>query len=141
METLLLTVHILIAVAIVALVLLQHGKGADAGATFGAGGANTVFGTSGGNFLSRSTAVLAAVFFMTSLGLAVIAKKKSAKGDIMASVPAQVEGSASQGDAENAPAVATPAPQKPEPTLVEPPSAAGKADITGQAAPEAANSK
>ena len=63
--------HVLIAAAIIGLVLLQKGKGADAGAGFGAGASGTVFGARGSaNFLSRSTAVMAALFFATSLGLA-----------------------------------------------------------------------
>jgi preprotein translocase subunit SecG len=79
METTLLVVHILVAVGIIALVLLQHGKGADAGAAFGAGAAGgasgSVFGAKGSsNFLSRSTAMLATVFFLTSLSLAYLAR-------------------------------------------------------------------
>ena len=71
MLTIITTFHILAALAIVALVLLQQGKGADAGAAFGAGGSGTVFGARGAaSFLTRATAVLALVFFLTSLGLA-----------------------------------------------------------------------
>lgn len=63
--------HVLIAASIIGLVMLQKGKGADAGAGFGAGASGTVFGARGSaNFLSRSTAVMAALFFATSLGLA-----------------------------------------------------------------------
>ena len=70
MQTLVLVLHVLAAVSIVVLVLLQHGKGADMGAAFGSGSAGSLFGSSGAaNFLSRTTAVLAAVFFATSLGL------------------------------------------------------------------------
>ena len=70
MQTLVLVLHILAAVSIVVLVLLQHGKGADMGAAFGSGSAGSLFGSAGAaNFLSRTTAVLAAVFFATSLGL------------------------------------------------------------------------
>jgi preprotein translocase subunit SecG len=73
--TIILIVHILAAMAIIGLVLLQHGKGADAGAAFGAGAAGgvsgSVFGAQGSsNFLSRTTAILATVFFVTSLSLA-----------------------------------------------------------------------
>jgi len=65
-----LTLHVLVALAIVVLVLVQHGKGADMGAAFGTGSAGSLFGSSGAaNFLSRSTAVCATVFFLTSLGL------------------------------------------------------------------------
>ena len=71
LQTLAVVFHVLLAVAIVALVLLQRGKGADAGAGFGAGASGTVFGARGSaSFLSRTTAVLATLFFLTSLGLA-----------------------------------------------------------------------
>lgn len=70
MQTLLLIVHVLVAAAIIGLVLLQHGKGADMGAAFGSGSAGSLFGASGSaNFLSRTTAILTAVFFATSLTL------------------------------------------------------------------------
>jgi len=70
MQTLVLILHILAAAGIVVLVLLQHGKGADMGAAFGSGSAGSLFGSAGAaNFLSRTTAILAAVFFVTSLGL------------------------------------------------------------------------
>lgn len=71
MQTVLLIVHTVIAILIIAFVLLQRGKGADAGAGFGAGASGTVFGARGSaSFFSRSTAVLATAFFITSLGLA-----------------------------------------------------------------------
>ena len=70
-NTLVLVAHVLIAAAIIGLVMLQKGKGADAGAGFGAGASGTVFGARGSaNFLSRSTAIAAALFFASSLGLA-----------------------------------------------------------------------
>lgn len=70
----LLVVQVVVAVALIALVLMQHGKGADAGAAFGSGASATVFGARGSaNFLSRSTAVLAVVFFANSLTLAYLA--------------------------------------------------------------------
>jgi preprotein translocase subunit SecG len=70
LESLVLVVHVLIALGICGLVLLQHGKGADMGAAFGSGSSGSLFGASGSaNFLSRSTAVLVALFFATSLGL------------------------------------------------------------------------
>jgi len=72
-----LTVHILVALSIIVLVLMQHGKGADMGAAFGSGTSGSLFGASGSaNFLSRTTAVLATVFFLTSLSLAYIASDK-----------------------------------------------------------------
>ena len=72
--TLVLTIHVLVAISIIFLVLLQHGKGADMGAAFGSGSSGSLFGATGSaNFLSRTTAALAAVFFLTSLGLAYLA--------------------------------------------------------------------
>ena len=69
-ETLLLILHLLVAVAICGFVLLQHGKGADMGAAFGSGSSGSLFGAAGSaNFLSRTTAILAALFFASSLGL------------------------------------------------------------------------
>ena len=71
MKTIVLAVHLLVSFSLVALVLIQRGKGADIGAAFGSGASQTVFGARGsGSFLTRATAVLAAVFFVTSLTLA-----------------------------------------------------------------------
>ena len=78
LETVVIVVHLLGALGVVGFVLIQQGKGADAGASFGAGASATVFGSQGSaTFLSRVTAVLAAIFFITSLGLAFFAKRKS----------------------------------------------------------------
>jgi len=83
--SLLLTVHILLAFAIIWLVLMQRGKGADMGAAFGSGASGSLFGATGSaNFLSRSTAILATMFFLTSLGLAYVASNAPKKsGSIM----------------------------------------------------------
>lgn len=84
LTNILLVIHIIIAVAIVALILLQQGKGADAGAAFGGGASGTVFGSQGSaSFLSRSTAVLAALFFATSLALAYLAGEKAAPTSVV----------------------------------------------------------
>ncbi len=70
LETGLLMLHLLVAVGICGFVLLQHGKGADMGAAFGSGSSGSLFGAAGSaNFLSRTTAILAALFFASSLGL------------------------------------------------------------------------
>ena len=72
-----LTIHILAALGVIGLVLVQHGKGADMGAAFGSGASGSLFGATGSaNFLSRATSVLAAIFFVTSLSLAYIASNK-----------------------------------------------------------------
>jgi len=77
-QKIILIVHTLIALGIIALVLLQRGKGADAGAAFGAGASGTVFGARGsGSFFSRATAILAAAFFATSLTLAYLSGQRS----------------------------------------------------------------
>ena len=69
-------IHILVGLGIIGLVLIQHGKGADMGAAFGSGTSGSIFGASGSaNFLSRTTAVLATVFFITSLGLSYLASQ------------------------------------------------------------------
>lgn len=77
-ETLVLVFHVLGALAIIGLVLIQHGKGADMGAGFGSGSSSTVFGSDGaGNFLTRLTTGVAIAFFVSSFTLAVFAKQKS----------------------------------------------------------------
>ena len=80
-----LLIHILAAIGVIGLVLVQHGKGADMGAAFGSGASGSLFGSTGSaNFLSRTTAVLAAVFFVTSLSLAYIASgKPKTSGGVM----------------------------------------------------------
>ena len=81
MQTLIVVVHVITAIVIVGLVLLQQGKGADAGASFGAGASQTVFGSSGsGNFLVRATTVAAVIFFVTSLSLAIFASNNAGVG-------------------------------------------------------------
>lgn len=70
-------IHVLVAASLIGLVLVQHGKGADAGAAFGSGASQTVFGSRGsGSFLTRATAALAATFFVTSLVLASMASQR-----------------------------------------------------------------
>ena len=91
MEQIVLIVHVLAAIGIVALILIQQGKGADAGASFGSGASQTVFGSSGGgNFFTKATAIAATVFFITSFGLAIVAKNKAALS-ADAGIPAVVE--------------------------------------------------
>ncbi|MFI8610056.1 preprotein translocase subunit SecG [Pseudomonas sp. NPDC077649] len=78
LETVIVVLHLLGAIGVVVLVLLQQGKGADAGASFGSGASATVFGSQGSStFLSKFTAILATGFFITSLGLAFFAKEKA----------------------------------------------------------------
>ncbi|AUU82853.1 preprotein translocase subunit SecG [Leclercia sp. LSNIH1] len=77
----LLVVFLIVAIALVALIMLQQGKGADMGASFGAGASGTLFGSSGsGNFMTRATAILATLFFIISLALGNINSNKINKG-------------------------------------------------------------
>jgi preprotein translocase subunit SecG len=100
-----LVVHILAAIGVIGLVLVQHGKGADMGAAFGSGASGSLFGATGSaNFLSRATAILATAFFVTSLSLAYLASSKpKTTGSVMqdtvnsAPVSAPPTGSVEQG--------------------------------------------
>ena len=87
----LIVAHVLTALAIIGLVLLQHGKGADMGSGFGGGASSSLFGATGSaNFLSRTTAVLATIFFLLSLALAYVATKKPVEpGGVMDTVRQQ----------------------------------------------------
>lgn len=95
MEQFILVAHLLIALAIIGLIMLQQGKGADMGASFGAGGSQTLFGSDGsGNVLTKATAWLVFFFFMTSFGLALLVNQRSAAVDeldliIPTTVPAE----------------------------------------------------
>jgi preprotein translocase subunit SecG len=116
MQTLILVLHILAAVGIVVLVLLQHGKGADMGAAFGSGSAGSLFGSAGAaNFLSRTTAILAAVFFATSLGLTYFSVPARSGGVTQQlEVPAAPPSAAKPGETQPAaPAPSAPAPAAP----------------------------
>jgi preprotein translocase subunit SecG len=89
MEAVLVIVHLFLAIGLVALILIQHGKGADMGAAFGSGASASVFGSRGAaNFLSRSTAALATVFFVTSLALAWFAMQGGEPETLMEGVEA-----------------------------------------------------
>lgn len=84
MESIVLGVHVLLAITTVVLVLLQQGKGADAGAAFGSGASGSVFGAGGpGSFLQRTTTLVATLFFATSLALAVMAAHRSDSASVL----------------------------------------------------------
>lgn len=116
MHTVLVVVQVLVAVALIGLILIQHGKGADAGAAFGSGASGTVFGARGAaNFLSRTTAWLAAAFFASSLALAYFVSDRGASSrsvvdslDAPVAVPATGE-TATPAGTSDAPAVVPPA--------------------------------
>ena len=116
--TIILTVQLLTALAMIGLILIQHGKGADMGAAFGSGASGSLFGATGGaNFLSRTTAVLATVFFVCTLALAYFGNLRPAStGSVLEgaaiTAPAEQAGPAAQIPAADAPqaAPAVPAP-------------------------------
>ena len=84
LESAVLAIHVLVAIALIGFVLLQHGKGADMGAAFGSGSSGSLFGAAGSaNFLSRTTAILATVFFVSSLALTYLSATRSAPKDLM----------------------------------------------------------
>jgi preprotein translocase subunit SecG len=89
--SILLVFEVLLSIALITLILMQHGKGADAGAAFGGGASGTVFGSKGsGSFLSRTTAILAALFFINCLALAfVVSHTSQGGGSVMDSVTDQ----------------------------------------------------
>jgi len=119
LNSLLIVIQVICAVSVIILILLQHGKGADMGAAFGSGASGSLFGASGSaNFLSRSTAVLATVFFLATIGMAYTAsaaRNASARGDrggVMSTVgkdaPAPAGAPAAPSGKSEAPAPATP---------------------------------
>jgi preprotein translocase subunit SecG len=141
LTTLLIVVQVVSAIAIIVLVLLQHGKGADMGAAFGGGASGSLFGATGSaNFLSRSTAAVATVFFVATLGLAytgtAVKRPASDTGGVMGTVPqgapsapavpkdipspaSQIPGSAPSNAAPAVPATAPGAPNEAAPAKSE----------------------
>lgn len=110
MKELILVVHVLTAASLIGLILLQQGKGADIGAAFGSGASQTLFGSRGSaNFLTRLTALLATIFFVTSLTLAVLATQVSAPRSVTETVTTEPAAPAPSVEPEKEPAP-TPAP-------------------------------
>jgi preprotein translocase subunit SecG len=108
-----LSVHILVGLGVIGMVLIQHGKGADMGASFGSGASGSLFGASGSaNFLSRTTAILAATFFLTSLGLSYLATAKPRTSGSVMDGAAQTAPAAPVSAPTEAPAPAAPADSK-----------------------------
>jgi preprotein translocase subunit SecG len=138
-QTLLLALHLLTAVALCGFVLLQHGKGADMGAAFGSGASGSLFGAAGSaNFLSRTTGILAAVFFLSSLGLTWFAATQTGAKSVVeqgvmdkapapkpSEVPSPPAGTAPSGAP--VPAGVAPEPAKPAAPAAAPGTPAGRA--------------
>jgi preprotein translocase subunit SecG len=128
LHTIILVAHVLIAALIVGLVLLQRGKGADAGTGFGAGASGTVFGARGSaTFFSRATAVLATLFFVTSLALAYLSTQRTAPTSLLES------GSAAP--------TSQPAPATAPPPATNSPPASELPTLPSEPAPEPPNEK
>ncbi len=107
MESVVLVVHVLLAIGVIGVVLIQHGKGADAGAAFGSGSSGTVFGAAGaGGFLVRLTTGLVAAFFATSITLFYMAAHRDSGGSVLDAVPVAAE------------EIVAPAPESDIPTVV-----------------------
>jgi len=116
LESAVLALHVLVAIALIGFVLLQHGKGADMGAAFGSGSSGSLFGAAGSaNFLSRTTAILATLFFVSSLGLTYLGATRTAPKDLMQQgvTPTQKAAEPAAKDAAIPPPAAAPAPLVP----------------------------
>lgn len=106
MEILVWSGHVLLAIVLIALVLLQHGKGADMGAAFGSGSAGSLFGASGSaNFLSRATSLVAAMFFATSMSLTYFSANQTKDVSVMSIMDQAEETDQASSDLEKKPAV------------------------------------
>ena len=90
-NSILLIAQVILSISLIGLILMQHGKGADAGAAFGSGASSTVFGARGsGNFLSRATTIIATLFFIVCMALAYFASNRVAPGSVVDSVTTMV---------------------------------------------------
>ena len=129
MQTILTVLQLFLSLGLIGLVLIQHGRGADAGAAFGSGASSTVFGSRGsGSFLSRSTAVLAALFFLTSMALAYYAAQGGKPAGLMDGVdPVEVQGAL--------PAEAPPVPVQPPSEVPSVPRGAQSDAVVGSDVP------
>jgi preprotein translocase subunit SecG len=134
LTTIVITAHVLVALAIIGLVLLQHGKGADMGSGFGGGASSSLFGATGSaNFLSRATAALATLFFLTSLGLAYLATNKpKVGGGVLDAVKSIQPAAGPDKAADKAPEKAAsdkPAADAPKPPAETPPAGSKAKDV------------
>jgi preprotein translocase subunit SecG len=104
--SILLVVQVLLSISLIVLILMQHGKGADAGAAFGSGASATVFGSKGsGNFMTRATTIIAILFFLVCLGLAYVSSNRAAPDSVTGSVTAQEVETAPMQQADDMPPV------------------------------------
>jgi preprotein translocase subunit SecG len=107
-NSILLVVQVLLSISLIVLILMQHGKGADAGAAFGSGASATVFGSRGsGNFMSKSTAIIAVLFFSVCLSLAYLSANRKAPDSVTGSVITQENGSTTMMESSELPPAET----------------------------------
>lgn len=134
MYQLIIVVHVLLGLGVIGLVLMQQGKGADAGAAFGSGSSGSVFGAQGASsFLSRTTAILATLFFSTSLGLAVLASHQGRAKDLM-DTPTEIEKKSADVPFANTDApIVTPTPFSATPAAIDVPIALEKPELVDNA--------
>ena len=98
-NSILLVAQVLLSISLIVLILMQHGKGADAGAAFGSGASATVFGARGsGNFMTRATTIIAILFFVVCLALAYVSSNRATPDSVTGSVTAQEVETAPQAD-------------------------------------------
>ena len=120
MTALLLTLHVVVCIALIIIVLLQAGKGAEIGASFGSGSSQTVFGASGGkNFMTRLTTGAAVIFMLTSLILAYFYGQPGSSSVMPATAPSQAPQAAAPAPVEQAPVMPTPAETEKAPAAAE----------------------
>ena len=143
MYQVIIVIHVLLGLGIIGLVLMQQGKGADAGAAFGAGASGSVFGAQGAaSFLSRTTAIFATLFFLTSLGLAIMNSQKGVAYDLMSDKASETEtlaipdaGFDSKASAAKKEGVESDKPEMAAPSAIDIPSDSAAPD-TGAAKPD-----
>jgi len=143
MYQVIIVIHVLLGLGVIGLVLIQQGKGADAGAAFGTGTSGSVFGAQGAaSFLSRTTAILAALFFTTSLALAVLNSHKGAVYDLM-STPSSDQPISNEKAVDSLPIVpAAPAPNAEKAVeQVQPPVSSSAEEIKETVVPKAEDIK
>ena len=133
-QTLAVVFHVLLAASLIGLVLIQRGKGADAGAGFGAGASGTVFGARGsGSFLSRTTAILATLFFLTSLGLSYLFSQQTAPTSVVDRVqPAPTVPAPAVPPPGLLPSVPAEAPAATAPAVTQEPATAAPAEVPAE---------
>ncbi len=135
MYQVIIVIHVLLGLGIIGLIMMQQGKGADAGASFGTGSSGSVFGAQGAaSFLSRTTAIMAALFFVTSLGLAVLNSKQGAAYDLMNPSTAPEQEVSDMPDVDSATKTETPAATPAEQLPVTPAPAASEVAPTAPVA-------